>query len=74
MRKTEYHINNAKIAIIKALHRLSFEQVAKDTGYSSPATKGWLANPGSKGYRRAPDEAYIRLKKLYSEDPESRFE
>lgn len=68
--KTEYNINNAKIGIIKTLHRLNYAQISKITGYSESAAKAWLANPKGATYRKAPDDAYKRLHAKYSMEVE----
>ncbi|OAJ35346.1 hypothetical protein [Piscirickettsia salmonis] len=68
--KTAYNINNGKIAIIRALHRLNYDEISKITGYSAGTIKSWFADPDKPGYRKAPDDAYKKLHVKYSMEVE----
>ena len=64
--KTRLGYYNARIIILKALHKLTNQEIAKMTGFSTGYVKAWFSCPDSKFYRLAPKHAYTILTEKYS--------
>ncbi|MGJ3499917.1 hypothetical protein [Piscirickettsia salmonis] len=64
--RTKHNLSNAQIVVLRALHHLTVEDIANITGKKVRTISGWLSNPDSKNYRRAPDDAVMKLRDIYS--------
>lgn len=65
-KRTKHNLSNAQIVVLRALHHLTVEDISEITGKKIRTVSGWLSNPNSKNYRRAPDDAVMKLREIYS--------
>ncbi|QGP56948.1 hypothetical protein PsalMR5_04422 (plasmid) [Piscirickettsia salmonis] len=66
LKRTDHNFSNAQIIVLRALHHLTVEDIMKITGAKQRTITSWLANPSSQNYRRAPDNAIMKLREIYS--------
>lgn len=65
-KKTKHAYFNRRIILIKGLFNLRLIDVANITGHARITVASWLCDPDKPNYRKAPEEAFKALSKIYS--------